>query len=76
MEKNASEVIDIGGIGGCVPVRFVTIPMKIDQHQFDCKIAWAQTERVPFLLGRENVFDFFDVTFQQRNKMIIFKWQK
>ncbi|MFQ5813202.1 MAG: hypothetical protein ACE5I2_08460 [Anaerolineae bacterium] len=32
-------------------------------------------ERVPFLLGREGVFDHFDVTFQQRSKKTIFVWQ-
>ena len=72
----ASDVKEIGGIGGVIGVRFVVIPIKIEEHQFDCTLAWAQIERVPFLLGRENVFEYFDITFQQRMKKTIFTWQE
>lgn len=71
----ATEVKEIGGIGGVVAVRFAIVPMKIEAHQFDCPIAWAQIERVPFLLGRDRVFEHFDITFRQRNKKTIFVWQ-
>lgn len=76
LEKNASEIKEMGGIGGAIPVRFSTIPMKIGEYQFDCTIAWAQIESVPLLLGRENVFDYFDITFKQKVRKIIFNWQK
>lgn len=76
LEKVASEVREIGGIGGVIAIRLAVVPMKIQEHEFDCTIAWAQIERVPFLLGRENVFDHFDITFQQRNKKTVFVWQK
>jgi hypothetical protein len=76
LEKVATEVREIGGIGGVIATRFAVVPMKIEEHEFDCTIAWAQIERVPFLLGRENVFDCFDITFQQRNKKTVFVWQK
>ncbi len=46
--------------------------MKIDDHKFECKIAWAQIERVPFLLGREDVFENFNITFRQRDKKTTF----
>ena len=36
----------------------------------------AQIERVPFLLGRESLFERFDITFQQRKRKTIFVWQK
>jgi hypothetical protein len=75
LEGIATEVREIGGIGGVVGVRFVVVPMKIEAHQFDCLIAWAQIERVPFLLGRDEVFEHFDITFRQRNKKTIFVWQ-
>lgn len=68
LERRASEVKEIGGIGGVIAVRFAVIPMKIEGNEFDCTLAWAQIERVPFLLGREGVFDYFDITFQQRKK--------
>ncbi len=76
LEKIASEVKEIGGIGGVIAARFAVVSMKIEEYQFDCTIAWAQIERVPFLLGRENIFENFDITFQQRNKKTIFVWQK
>ncbi|MEW6686344.1 MAG: hypothetical protein AB1393_09105 [Candidatus Edwardsbacteria bacterium] len=76
LAKIASEVREIGGIGGVIAARFAVVPMRIEVHQFDCNIAWAQIERVPFLLGRQNVFDYFDITFQQRKKKTIFIWQK
>jgi len=72
----ASEVKEIGGIGGFIATRFAVVPMRIEGYQFDCTIAWAQIEHVPFLLGRENVFEYFDITFQQRNKKTVFIWQK
>ena len=76
LERIATEVKEIGGIGGVIATRFAVVPMKIEEHEFDCTIAWAQIERVPFLLGRENVFDHFDITFQQRKKKTIFVWHK
>ena len=75
LENIASDVKEISGIGGVVGVRFAVIPMKIEGHQFDCEIAWAQIERVPFLLGRKNVFDYFNITFQQRKRSTIFTWE-
>lgn len=76
LERIASEIKEIGGIGGVIAVRFAVIPMRIEEYQFDCTLAWAQIERVPFLLGREDVFECFDITFRQRNKKTIFVWQK
>ena len=76
LERIASEVEEIGGIGGVIGIRFAVVPMKIEKHEFDCTIAWAQIERVPFLLGREDVFEYFDITFQQRKGKTIFVWKK
>ncbi len=76
LERNATEVKEIGGIGGIICVRFSNINMKIEEYRFDCTVAWAQIESVPFLLGRENVFDYFDITFQQRRKKTIFVVQR
>ena len=76
LDRTALEIREMGGIGGFIPVRFAVIPMKIEKYKFDCKVAWAQIEKVPFLLGRENVFDYFDITFHQRKKNTIFIWYK
>lgn len=76
LDKVASEIREVGGIGGVIAVRFATVPMRIGNYQFDCPIAWAQIEHVPFLLGREGVFDRFDITFRQRNKKTILVWRE
>lgn len=76
LERIALEVKEIGGVGGSIAARFAVVPMRIEVHQFDCTIAWAQIERVPFLLGREDVFEYFDITFQQRKKKTVFIWQE
>jgi len=39
LEAVASEVKEIGGIGGVIAARFSVIPMKIETYQFDCTIA-------------------------------------
>ena len=75
LEEIASEVKEIGGIAGVIGVRLSTVPMKIEQYQFDCTIAWAQVEHVPLLLGREDVFERFEITFRQRARKVIFIWQ-
>lgn len=76
LEGIASEVREMGGIGVVVWARFAALPVKIEDHQFDCLIAWAQIERVPFLLGRKDVFDRFDITFKQRDKKTVFVWRE
>jgi len=63
------------GIRGVIAIRFASVSMRIETYQFDSTIAWAQIEGVPLLLGREGVFDHFDVTFQQRNRKTIFVWR-
>ncbi|PIU64359.1 MAG: hypothetical protein COS84_08555 [Armatimonadetes bacterium CG07_land_8_20_14_0_80_40_9] len=75
LERIASEVKEMGGIGGVIAVRFAVVPIKIEAHRFDCTIAWAQIEQVPFLLGREKAFEYFEITFKQKARKVIFIWQ-
>lgn len=75
LEPVASEVKEMGGIGGIVGARFATVPLRIDRHQFDCVIAWAQIEHVPLLPGRKDVFDRFDITFRQKDRKTAFAWR-
>lgn len=71
---SSSKVTEIGGIGGVIGVKSAVVPMRIGKYQFDCNIMWAQIERVPLLLGRRDVFEYFDITFRQRVKKVIFVW--
>jgi len=68
------DITEMGGIGGVIGVRTAVVPMKIGEYEFDCTIMWAQIERVPLLLGRQDVFEYFEITFRQRTKKVIFKW--
>jgi hypothetical protein len=48
--------------------------MKINDHIFSAPIAWLQNENCEeILLGREVVFDLFDIEFKQAEEKIIFK---
>ncbi len=50
------------------------VEMQLDGHIFTAPVAWAQTDFCQeILLGREVVFDLFDIEFKQAEEMIIFK---
>ncbi len=62
------------GIGGSVDYVLRTVEMQLDSHIFNALVAWVQTEGCEdIILGREVVFDLFDIEFKQANEKIIFK---
>jgi len=67
------KIEEIGGIRGAVPVIYKRWEIKIGDRVLPILIAWALLEDVPPLLGRADVFDFFEITFQQKEEKIIFK---
>lgn len=66
-------VEQIGGIFGSVPVIYDRATMRIGAEEFFVKMAWALIEDVPPLLGRADVFDIFDITFQQHERTVLFQ---
>lgn len=66
------KVETIGGISKGVPVIYIKNPMRIGVFTFESHIGWTQIEDVPTLLGRADVFDQFDVSFKQKDDIIIF----
>ena len=66
-----SEVQQIGGIRGSVPVIFTQAFIKIGEEQFSTRLSWALIEDVPPLLGRTDVFDKFNITFKQSERIIL-----
>lgn len=66
-------VEQIGGICGSVPVVYGKAIMRIGAEEFPVKIAWALIEDVPPLLGRADVFEAFDITFQQQKRTVLFQ---
>jgi hypothetical protein len=64
------------GIGGVVEYVIREIDMTIDGNGFKSPVAWLQTEiDAPILLGRERVFDLFNIKFIQAEERIEFEWR-
>ncbi len=62
------------GVNGTVDYVIKNLTFNIDGHVFKAPVGWVQTEDVEdILLGREVVFDLFDVEFRQTDEEIIFK---
>ncbi len=64
------------GVGGSVGYLLRDISMAIDSHSITVPVAWLQTETCEeILLGREVVFDCFDIEFKQAEETIVFKFR-
>jgi hypothetical protein len=64
------------GVGGAVDYVLRKVDVAIDGHALNVPIAWLQTDAVvEHLLGREVVFDQFDIEFKQCDRQIIFKYR-
>lgn len=77
-EVSKGEPITIGeGVGGEVQYVKRIIDLTIDNRTFKAPVAWLLTEitNAPLLLGREVVFDLFDVKFVQAEERIEFDWR-
>lgn len=72
LELDKNKIEQIGGIRGSVPVIYHKIEIKIVEFTLQIQIAWALIEEVPPLLGRTDIFDYFNVTFKQKKGVIIF----
>jgi Aspartyl protease len=73
-----SEVsLSANGVGSTVDYVLRNIEMTIDAHDFSAPVAWLQTpiENTPMLLGREVVFEKFNIEFRQADEQIIFTWR-
>ena len=74
IKMEEEEIKEIRGIGDAkVPVIIKDVKMKIGDVAFIAKVAIALIEDVPYLLGREGVFDKFEICFKQKEKVVYFK---
>lgn len=64
-------------VGGNVEYVMRNLEMIIDNHQLTAPIAWLQTpnDTEQLLLGREVIFDKFNIEFRQAEERIIFTWR-
>lgn len=65
---------EVRGIGEtAIPVILKNIELKLGEYVFNSRVAWALIEEVPPLLGRLDIFDAFEVSFQQNEKRVVFR---
>jgi Aspartyl protease len=72
------EKIEVGqGVGGEIEYVYRTIDLTVDGYTFKAPLAWviSDSNDIPLLLGREVVFDLFDIKFVQAEEKIEFQWR-
>lgn len=73
-EKENDNIKEVYSVGKkSIPIIIKKIKLRIANHEFEARVAWALTENVPILLGRMDVFDKFKITFDQAKKKTIFE---
>jgi len=74
LNKDESKIIELRGVAGqALPVIINTIAMKIGDTILKPRVGWALTDNVPPLLGRLDIFDKFNITFKEKEGIIIFE---
>ena len=75
LERYENEVADLAeGVNGTVEYVLRNVKMTIEGHNFTVPIAWLLSPDCnDLLLGREVVFDIFDIEFKQKDETIIFR---
>ena len=67
-------VIKGEGVGESVDYILRNIEIEIDGQKFNVPVDWVQkNDFEETILGREIVFDLFDIEFKQSDEIIIFK---
>ncbi len=73
LKHENEDVYEIQGVNGVVSVIFKKIGVRVgDIEEFKARVAWAQIEDVPLLLGRLDVFDRFNIGFRKNEHKVIF----
>lgn len=73
---DAEEKLVGQGLGSPVEYVLRRIEMTIEGHTFTAPVAWLQNQTTDvMLLGREVVFDKFNIEFRQADEQIIFTWR-
>jgi hypothetical protein len=66
----------LGGISGTLPCYLRRVEMEIGGVRFESVVMWALSDDLPNLLGREDVFDRFDIEFRQGERRVLFRSRK
>jgi predicted aspartyl protease len=73
--KGKHEIVsNVQGIGGSVDFLMREAEIEINDFRFMIRFAWLQDENInDIIIGREIVFDLFDIEFKQADEEIIFR---
>lgn len=64
--------IKLGGVGGFMDGYSRPLSLIIGDIEIATEVIWIHSDRVPLLLGQQDVFDRFDITFSKIEGKIIF----
>ena len=72
---DGKEIIELEGVGGkSIPIVIINTKIKFSENLVhNAEIGWALVDGVPILLGRHTVFEKFRITFEEKEKRIIFE---
>jgi len=70
--KLEGTVEEVHGIGGGIPIIIRSLQLKIGDVTINAKVGWSLREDVPFLLGRMDIFNQFNIEFGESEEKIIF----
>jgi len=73
MRRGTQAIATLSGIAGGTPYLLKTATLRLGPIRLRCRLAWAQSEDVPMLLGRTDVFDRLSVTFDGRRRRVYFR---
>ncbi len=74
LDLTQGEYYPIIGVGRVLIPSYVhTVKMKIGDTALDVKAGFADSDEVPRLLGRKDVFSHFKITFSEKDLEIIFE---
>ncbi|MBI2968049.1 MAG: retropepsin-like domain-containing protein [Bacteroidetes bacterium] len=74
IKQTDDAVLTAFGIGGTVEYILKMVDCTIDGHTLKIPVAWIQTDDIDdMIIGRDVVFDYFDIEFKQKTKKIVFK---
>ena len=66
-------VHNLSGVAGGLPYLLRRVLFRLGPFSFHARVAWAQRDDVPILLGRAGVFDRFAITFDEHRNSVTFR---
>ncbi|UCE38981.1 MAG: hypothetical protein JSW00_07100 [Thermoplasmata archaeon] len=66
------KIVEFGGVSGKhLPVIIKKMKMRIGDIELEPRVGWALIEEAPPLLGRLDIFNKFNITFKEKDEIVI-----